>query len=128
MAYLFIRNKDLPRPGREGVVAEVKRGDVIFLTNLTPHCSTPNRSGGVRWGVDFRYQSADVPNNVDLWPLENREDRLKNIEIACFPPEADFVVQSRITPEKVVDYEVFVRRRRAYPAPPTHAPTPNRWS
>ena len=73
MAYLYIRNKDLPRPGREGVVAEVKRGGVIFLTNLTPHCSTPNRSGGVRWSVDFRYQAADVPNNVNLWPLENRE-------------------------------------------------------
>ena len=128
MAYLVIRNKDLPRNGREGMVAEVKRGGVIFMTNLTPHCSTPNRSDGVRWSVDFRYQAADVPNNVDFWPLENKDDRLRNIEIACFPPEADFVVRSPSRPERVVGFEDFIRRRRAYPAPPTHAPAPNRWS
>ncbi len=36
--------------------------------------------------------------------------------MACYPPEADFVVQSRLHPEAVADYATFVRRREAFEA------------
>ena len=33
----------------------MRPGDVVFLTNLTLHASTVNRTDRVRWSHDFRY-------------------------------------------------------------------------
>ena len=90
--YLVIADEDLPPA--EPVEVPVPLGGVLFMTNRTPHCSTPNTTDVVRWSLDLRYQSAEVPNNVDELPEEFDPDR-PNREIACYPPEADFVVQSR---------------------------------
>ncbi len=112
--YLLIKDEDLPETGESTIAAEIKAGSVLLLTNLTAHCSLPNLTDGIRWSVDLRYQSAAVPNNVDLWPAENKADYEKNIHTACSPPEADFVVQSHLNPDRVVDYEGFLHRRQAF--------------
>ncbi len=71
----------------------------------------------MRWSIDLRYQSADAPANVGLWPMEDvleDDPRLAEYQMACYPPEADFVVQSREHPERVADFELFLRRRNAF--------------
>ncbi len=112
--YLLIKDENLPESGEPKITVEVKAGSVLLLTNLTAHCSLPNRTDEIRWSVDLRYQSAKTPNNVDLWPEENPADYEKNLQIACSPPEADFVVQNNRNPEKAVDFEGFLQRRKAY--------------
>lgn len=109
--FLVIEDADLP-PGDADQVP-VPLGGVLFMTNLTPHCSTPNTSGLIRWSIDLRYQSADVPNNVEEAPDDFLDGR-PEVEIACYPPEADFVIQSPTHPEKEVrelaDFEALRRR------------------
>ena len=111
--YLAIDDPDLPDGGAP-VAAPVPAGGVLLLTNLTPHCSTPNRSDVVRWSIDLRYQDAAAPNNVGEAPQDFTWDR-PDAEIACYPPEADFVVRSVRDPRSVVrSAEEFNRIRRRY--------------
>jgi phytanoyl-CoA hydroxylase len=110
--YLAIADQDLPP--EQPVTVPVPLGGVLFLTNRTPHCSTPNTTDMVRWSIDLRYQSADLPNNVGEGPEDFSLDRPLH-EIACYPPEADFVVQSRDDPDSVVDtWEEFQQIRQRY--------------
>jgi phytanoyl-CoA hydroxylase len=111
--FLVINDDDLPSSPAEAVTAECPLGGAVLMTNLTPHCSTENRSDVVRWSVDLRYQAASVPSNVDLLPAADRELPAE-INMACYPPEADFVVQSRTHPERVADFAAFVSRRQAW--------------
>ncbi|MFV1981294.1 MAG: phytanoyl-CoA dioxygenase family protein, partial [Rhodothermia bacterium] len=115
MGLYVIKDGDLPDDRDEDapdrVVAACRKGGVVFMTNLTPHCSTPNESDTIRWSVDLRFQSAAAPNNAGLWPDQSEDDRQENIQIACYPPEADFVVRSEADPQSVVDFGGFVRRR-----------------
>lgn len=111
--YLAIDDPDLPDGGAP-VAAPVPAGGVLLLTNLTPHCSTPNRSDVVRWSIDLRYQDAEAPNNVGEAPQDFTPDR-PDAEIACYPPEADFVVRSVRDPRSVVrSADEFNRIRRRY--------------
>ncbi len=112
--YLLIKDEDLPKSEKPTVAIEIKAGSVLLLTNLTAHCSLSNRTDEIRWSVDLRYQSSETPNNVDLWPEENPTDYEKNLQIACSPPEADFVVQSVRKPQGVVDFQGFLKRREAF--------------
>src|SRR4029453_17625261 len=113
--FLVIADDDLPESPRNAITTEVPLGGAVLLTNLTPHCSTPNYSDIVRWSVDLRYQGAETPNNVGLWPsAEAGEEALEPFQVACYPPEADFMVQSKLHPEKVADYETFMQRREAF--------------
>ena len=114
MGLYVIKDEDLPAGAPEKIVAECPRGGVVFMTNLTPHCSTPNLSDTIRWSVDLRFQSASAPNNVGLWPGQNEVDWDRNVQIACYAPEADFVVRSQSDPASVVDYDGFVKRREAF--------------
>lgn len=110
--YLAIAGQDLPP--REPVTVPVPLGGVLFLTNCTPHCSTPNTTDVVRWSIDLRYQDAALPNNVGEGPEEFSLERPQH-EIACYPPEADFVVQSRENPDSAVaNWEEFHQIRRRY--------------
>ncbi len=126
MGLYVIKDNDLPTDAPKKVIAECPRGGVVFMSNLTPHCSTPNNSDTIRWSVDLRYQSAQTPNNVGLWPAENAGDEETNIQIACYPPEADFVVRSQENPESVVDFDGFIKRRAAYE--PLGVQTPRHWA
>ncbi len=118
--FLVIKDQDLPDDPRKAITALCPRGGVVFMTNRTPHCSTPNYSDHIRWSIDLRYQSAAVPNNVGLWPESVDAEGVANPEfyekgnVACYPPEADFLVQSRLHPEQVSDYAEYVRRRETY--------------
>ena len=38
----------------------------------------------------------------------------EQVNVACYPPEADFVVHSQAHPESVVDYAEYVRMRDVY--------------
>ena len=95
--YLEIAGGDLP--GGESVCVEMKRGDVLFLTNLTAHASFENRSDATRWSLDLRYQNAAVPNNVDEDPSSYTPER-DPVTMACHPPEADFVIRDPSDPTR----------------------------
>ena len=111
--YLAIDDPDLP-PVAAPRAVPVPLGGVLLLTNLTPHCSTPNHSGVVRWSLDLRYQDAAVPNNVGEAPQDFTWDR-PDSAIACYPPEADFVVQSARNPDAAVRSAAeFNRLRQSY--------------
>jgi phytanoyl-CoA hydroxylase len=120
--YLVITDDDLPEG--EGIPVPVPRGGVLFLTNLTPHCSKENPSDVVRWSLDLRYQDARVPNNAGQMP-EEFDPETPAGELACYPPEGDFVIRSREHPERVVDYLRFEAIRRAY-NDARHLPGPRR--
>ncbi|MDB6126337.1 MAG: hypothetical protein JWM35_233 [Verrucomicrobia bacterium] len=118
--FLVIKDENLPDDPRKSITAACPRGGVVFMTNRTPHCSTPNYSDHIRWSMDLRYQSATVPNNVGLWP-ESLDAAGKADEafyekgnVACYPPEADFLVSSELTPELVTDYAEYAKRRETY--------------
>ena len=110
--YLVIDDEDLPLPPENSICAECPLGAVVLMTNLTPHCSKTNHSDDIRWSIDLRYQSAGVPNNVDLLPdLDSLSRQPADLQIACYPPEADFVVRSRKQP--VTRFEEYRQRREA---------------
>lgn len=132
--FLVIKDEDLPDDPRKAITAACPRGGVVFMTNRTPHCSTPNTSDHIRWSVDLRYQSAEVPNNVGLWP-ESVDDKgvatpefYEKVNVACYPPEADFLVHSRKNPSAVTDYAEYVRRREAYDRTQTQFSAYRRWT
>ena len=75
-------------PTVDPVFVECERGDVVFISRYTPHCSVPNQSEKCRWSLDLRYQPtgehtgrtahpdfvvrsdsgvAEVMNDVDEW-------------------------------------------------------------
>lgn len=67
----------------------VKRGGVLFMHRRTHHSSTPNKSDGIRWSFDLRYQPIGQPTGRDEFP--------------------SFVARSRSNPESVsVDYQKWV--------------------
>lgn len=55
-------------PEIEPQVVECPRGGVVIQDKFTPHRSTPNRSDGVRWSLDVRYQPADTPTGRPFHP------------------------------------------------------------
>ncbi|GAB5561182.1 MAG: phytanoyl-CoA dioxygenase family protein [Synoicihabitans sp.] len=118
--FLVIKEEDLPDDPGRAITAACPRGGVVFMTNRTPHCSTPNRSDHIRWSADLRFQSADVPSNKDAlprsWDEAGKADPgfYEDIQVACYPPEADFLVSSVKTPERVINYADYVKRREAY--------------
>ena len=61
--YLEIPEPHLPL--NDIVTVPVSLGGVLLLTNRTPHCSGDNVTDVIRWSVDIRYQSADLPTNYD---------------------------------------------------------------
>ncbi|MCF7759168.1 MAG: phytanoyl-CoA dioxygenase family protein [Cephaloticoccus sp.] len=118
--FLVIKAEDLPTDPSQAIIATCPRGGAVFMTNRTPHCSTPNISDHIRWSVDLRYKSADVPSNVGIKPTsidaEGHADRkfYEQVNIACYPPEADFVISSKEHPERVIGYDDYVRLRALY--------------
>lgn len=131
--FLVIKDEDLPADPRQAVTARCPRGGVVFMTNRTPHCSTPNTSDHIRWSVDLRYQSAATPSNVGLVPAALAADGTadaafyEKVNVACYPPEADFLVASRQTPELVTSYADYARRREIYDRTKTSFSAYRRW-
>lgn len=110
--YLVILDPDLP--AQNWLDVPVPTGGCLFLTNCTPHRSLPHHADVVRWSLDARYQSAEVPNNAGQLP-EDFDPAIPVLKQACYPPEADFVVQSALHPAKVVRrWEDFDQLRQRY--------------
>lgn len=121
--FLVIQDPDLPRSPTEAVTVPVPLGGVLLLTNLTPHCSTPNNTDVIRWSVDLRYQSIGAPSNLEA-DVDALIPDSPEVQIACYPPEGDFLVRSALDPQRVATHEEFLRRRAAFER--TSIPGPNR--
>ncbi len=76
-------------PETEALPAEVRKGGVVFLSQYTPHRSTPNLTQwDVRWSLDLRYVAYGEPTGRPFFP--------------------DFCVRSRTHPERVLtDHQVW---------------------
>lgn len=119
--FLEIVNGDLPNVAN-AIPIEMAAGGVLFLTNVTPHASFDNSTEKVRWSVDLRYQNAATPNNVGELPEDYTPER-EQVTMACYPGEADFVLQSPSYSENVVaTAEEFQRLRKIYENSRVHAP------
>ncbi len=97
--YLEIVDQDLPPI--EPLPLPMTAGSVLFMTNLTPHASFENRTNQVRWSLDLRYQSMGAPNNIDEAPTDVTPER-DPVTMACYPPEADFVIRDTQHPEREI--------------------------
>ncbi len=117
--YLQIPASEMPLD--DAVCVPVRKGGVLLMTNRTPHASFENATDRVRWSMDLRYQSAALPTNAAITRLdgEARPDPEHGVPIACYPPEADFLVRSRARPGEVVtSAEEFHRIRTQHVAQP----------
>jgi len=117
--YLEIAEEDLPEG--EPVCAPVKKGGVLLMTNKTPHASFENSTDRVRWSMDLRYQSAALPTNAKITRLvgEAVESPVDGVPIACYPPEADFLVRSKTRQNEIVTSgDEFHRLRNEHIAQP----------
>lgn len=111
--YLEIPSSDLP----EGsvVTTPIPKGGALLLTNRTPHRSTENISDCIRWSVDIRYQNAALPTNYPLDDADRPVEAEEGVPLACYPPEADFLVRSKTYPARVVtDWRDFNRLRTGH--------------
>ena len=110
--YLEIVEEDLR--GEKPVPLPMRKGDVLFLTNLTAHASFVNRTEDVRWSLDLRYQDGSVPNNIGENPEDYTPER-DPVTMACHPPEADFVIRDPDDPTREVhDASVFHEMRERF--------------
>jgi phytanoyl-CoA hydroxylase len=116
--YLAIPERVLPQePESRPVCTPVKKGGALLLTNLTPHASFDNTTETVRYAMDLRYQSAKLPTNAKMTrlPGDSLANEAEGIPGACYPPEADFLVRSRLRPTEVVtDPAEFARLRTSH--------------
>ena len=122
--YLEIDEQALPLDRR--VCVPVKAGGALLFTNRTVHGSYENKTEGVRWSMDLRYQSAALPTNAPITRLagEATPSELLGVPAACYPPEADFLVRSEQRPHEVMtDPEAFRALRANHQA----KPVTNRW-
>lgn len=104
-------------PGDDPICVPVKKGGCLMLTNLLPHGSFENKTDIVRWSMDLRYQSASLPTNANITrlPGESVPDDSAGVPIACYPPEADFLIRSQARPDEVVtDPAVFQKLRATH--------------
>jgi phytanoyl-CoA hydroxylase len=121
--YLEILKQDLP--SSEILTVPVRKGGVLLMTNRTPHQSLPNRSNGIRWSADLRFQSAELPTNFKTEQgAVFREPGSADEPLACYPPEADFLVRSQKRPWDVVsDWRRFTEIRTRH----EQRPVTTRW-
>ena len=97
--YLEIIDQNLPPV--EPIAVPMTAGSVLFMTNLTPHASFENQTNQVRWSLDLRYQGMSAPNNLDEAPTDVTPER-DPVTMACYPPEADFVIRDTHHPEREI--------------------------
>ena len=77
-------------PHAKIVPLPMHKGSVLLMHKHTPHCSTRNTTGGVRWSMDIRYQATGTPTGRPFHP--------------------HFVVRSRANPAAVLtDHAVWER-------------------
>lgn len=122
--YLEIAEEDLPEGER--IPCPVEKGGVLLLTNRTVHVSFDNHTDGVRYSMDLRYQSASLPTNAkftrmpgDSKPVGEDASDPNFVPIACYPPEADFLVRSKLRPGEIItSADDFARLRAEHQSRP----------
>lgn len=73
--------------GDERVPLPMKPGDALFLNKLMKHSSLPNRSDGIRWSFDVRYNPVGQPTGRPWFPgfiarsRANRASELRSSEV-----------------------------------------------
>lgn len=97
--------------GSNRLPIETSPGDVLFLSKYTMHASLPNKSDGIRWSLDLRYNRISEPTGRGWFP--------------------GFVARSRAAPESMMsdpaDWAMAWARARDHLA--TNPPTGfQRWS
>ncbi len=110
--YLEIADEDIPAGTR--VCCPVRKGGALLITNRMVHGSFENRTDGVRWSMDLRYQSASLPTNAAITrlPGEAVATTGSDVPAACYPPDRDFLVRSRLRPGEVTrSYADFKKLR-----------------
>ena len=126
--FLEIAPEDLPSP-EPGVLRNAGRR-LLLMTNLTPHASFANKTNIVRWSVDLRYHSFDVPHNVDEAPESYTPER-DPVTMACHPAEADFIIRCPQDTSREVTHvsefqEIRSRHEKNRPRSPGRGWTPLR--
>lgn len=76
---------------RETIALPISAGSAILFNDRLLHMSTPNRSNGVRWSVDLRYQ----PTDQDPMPQHG----------------AGFLGRSKLRPERVATLDDWLQGR-----------------
>ena len=123
--YLVIPGPDLPHA--ESLPVPVPLGGALLLTNRTPHCSGDNTSDIIRWSMDLRYQHANLPTNYQSPSGWANDDLPPGAPVACYAPEADFLVRSAARPQDVVRSWRRFRDLRVNYQRPLNGPSP-RWA
>jgi hypothetical protein len=101
--------------GIKPICVPVKKGGVLLMTNRTPHASFENKTDVVRWSMDLRYQSATLPTNAKITRLPGETIAVpeSGVPLACYPPEPDFLVRSKLRPKEVLQTpEEFIALRK----------------
>lgn len=117
----YLQIPDSHLPAGDPVCVPVKKGGVLLMTNKTMHASFENSTDRVRWSMDLRYQSASLPTNAHITrlPGESTPSPEDGVPIACYPPEADFLVRSKARPNEILtSAEEFHRLRNEHLAQP----------
>jgi len=115
LPYLEIPEENLPKT--QAIPCPVRKGGVLLLTNRTPHVSFDNKTDTVRYGIDVRYQGAELPTNaiIPRLPHELVASDEPFVPNGCYAPEPDFLVRSTERMEHVLqDGEAFGELRKKH--------------
>jgi len=120
LPYLEITEENLPKDTKP-VACPVRQGGVLLMTNRTPHVSFDNKTDGVRYGIDVRYQGAYLPTNA-VFPRHEGElvaSEEPFVPNGCYAPEPDFLVRSLTRTEHVLsDGNKFAELRKNHLSKP----------
>ena len=98
--------------GEAGFPVPMRRGSILVMHRLTMHSSLPNRSAGVRWSFDLRYQPVGQPTGRPWFP--------------------SFVARSRNDPSQEIhdwrDWAALWEATRLHLAEDTSGMKPRRWT
>jgi phytanoyl-CoA hydroxylase len=117
--YLAVKDEFVPK--ENWVACPVPKGGVLLLSNKVIHASFKNSTDGVRWSMDLRYQSANLPTNASISRFGNeiKENSSAGVPSACYPPDADFLVRSSLRKDEVIkSYKEFRELRENYSGNP----------
>ena len=123
--YLSVKDELVPK--ENWVPCTVPKGGILLLSNKIIHGSFKNSTHRVRWSMDLRYQSANLPTNANITRMENEANENKEVGVpsACYPPDADFLVRSVLRKDEVIkSHEEFKNLREKF----TGKPVTNRYN
>ena len=70
---IYIPDESIPQ--KDLIPLEAKAGSVVLLHRRTVHGAGANKSAGIRWSLDLRYQPAGTPSGRDCFPSFSLADQ-----------------------------------------------------